>query len=347
MDYPDLEEELRSRARKDADAEDFYARYTSMKKYLDTEYYPWIQATCPFFTDHGRLHITSVLHATSQLLGGHLTSKKGSELTTLDLFVLMSAVLWHDVGMVYGRSGHAARVAAMTQEVRKLGFPNPDVQRIVNEISLAHAGNDGLDKARQREDVSTATRQYTVYPSALAALLRFADEVSENQARISHALIDHVPNDQRIYWEYASCVAASIPDPTRRHVRISVNVPHSIATKQYDISDAADACQRHFAKRTEKSEITVIEYIISRLEKMNNERAYCAPRFSRYVDIRELEIVLTLTRDNQRVDGYQERFILGDGGLRQSEYPSIDVFSAFFHENDRWTPERLMEKVAE
>jgi hypothetical protein len=258
----------------------------------------------------------------------------------------MSAVLWHDVGMVYGRSGHAARVAGMTAEVRAIGFPNPDIQRLVGEISLAHAGPDGLDKARQREDVSTANRQYTVYPAALAALLRFADEVSENQARISHALLNQVPADQRIYWDYASCVAASIPDPSRRSVRISVNVPHSAAVTSHEISDAtADGCQRAFATRTGKTVITVIEYIISRLEKMNNERAYCAPRFLRYVEMRELEVVLTLTKNNERVEGYHDMFILGDAGLRQSEYPSIELFSVFFEENDRWKPESLKERI--
>ncbi len=346
MDNPSLEDELRSRARKDSDADDFYARYIAMNRYLATEYYPWIQAQCPYYTDHGQLHIASVMQSASQLLGGHLVNRRNSELTTLDLFLIMSSVLWHDVGNVYGRSRHAQRVAEMTAKIKELGFPNPNIQRLVAEIAIAHSGDDGLNKARQKEDVSTSNRQYTVYPSALAAVVRFADEVSENQARISHALKENVPIGNRIYWEYAACVAASIPDPARQSVRISVNVPHDAAPREYAITpDTADSCQREFAVRTGKPSITLIEYIICRLEKMNNERAYCAPRFNRYSEIRELEIVLTLTNSNQRVHGYHDVFVLGDGGFRQTEYPAIRVFDGFFAGHERWKPEALMEVV--
>src|ERR1700722_2075096 len=98
MENPSLEDELRNKARKDPDAEDFYARYTAMKAYLSRAYYPWIQVNCPYFTDHGLLHVLSVLQAASQLLGPQVTNKKGSELSTLDLFLVLSSILWHDVG---------------------------------------------------------------------------------------------------------------------------------------------------------------------------------------------------------------------------------------------------------
>src|SRR6185436_10614144 len=110
VDQPSIEEELRSRARPGSDAEDFHARFINMKTYLTSNYYPWIQANCPFFTDHGELHIHSVIQTASQLLAPLLANREKSELTDLDLFLILASILWHDVGNVYGRSGHAKRV---------------------------------------------------------------------------------------------------------------------------------------------------------------------------------------------------------------------------------------------
>ena len=329
-----IEDELRARTRKDPDAEDLWNRYANMKRYLELHYYPWIQANCPFYTDHGELHIRSVIHAVSQLLAPHLKkSPRQSDLTSLDLFLLLSSILWHDVGNVYGRSGHAKRVTEMTRKIKTLGFPNPDIQRLVNEIAIAHAGENGLDIPRGREDCSTSNKTYTVYPLALAALVRFADEVSENQSRISHTLLPDIPKENQIYWRYASCIAASLPDASRQRVRITVNIPDTAAPELHFCDD--------YPERFEKNELSLIEYIVCRIEKMNNERAYCAPHFSRYVSIREIEVLLTLTHDDARIDNYEDVVVFGDGGLRQEAYPMIDVFEPFFTEHPQWNPDEI------
>lgn len=208
-----LEDELGARAGKDPDAEAFWNRYSSMKDYLATQYYPWIQATCPFFTDHGELHINSVIRAASLLLEPHLGSRRRSQLSSLDIFLLLASILWHDVGNALGRVRHAERITEMTNEVRSLGFPNLGIHRLVCEIASAHAGEDGLSKPRAQEDSSTPRRTYTVYPTALAALLRFADEISEDQSRISHALLQKVPDENRIFWSTPTASLHPCPIP--------------------------------------------------------------------------------------------------------------------------------------
>ncbi len=329
-----LEDELVTRARKSPEADDLCVRYRAMKQYLEKEYYPWIQANCPFYTDHGEPHIRSVIQAASLLLSPHLSAnRRKSELTDLDLFLVLTSILWHDVGNVYGRSGHATKIAEMTREVKQLGFPNPNVHRLVNEIALAHAGENGLDMPREREDCTTSHGSYIVYPLALAAVVRFADEISENQSRISHAMMDKIPDENRVYWEYAKCISASIPDPGRQRIRITLNISIETATSLYPCPE--------YSTRTGKSEATLVEYIIFRLEKMNNERAYCAPHFSRYVTIREIEASLTLTRNEVRVDSYEELVTLGDGGVKQSAYPTIEVFAPFFRDHPRWSPTEI------
>jgi hypothetical protein len=327
-----LEQVLVLLAVHDPDAAALLPRYQSMKQYLEKEYYPWIQASCPYFTDHGAGHVNSVIQAASGLLAKHLTPETLG-LNAIEIFLLLAAILWHDVGNALGRARHADRIPDMTEEIKKLGFPDPALHRIVGEIAKAHAGSDGLTKARAEADCVVA-RTVTVYPRALAAVVRFADEVSENRSRISLALLPSVPTDNQIYWQFANCITAARPDPSRERVVLTIEVPASAATATFpcpkDILHRADAAHR----------ITLIEYLISRLEKMNNERAYCEPEFRRYASIREIVVRLAII-DTQLAPTHSLEFVLAGNGLAQSSYPTIDVFNRFFQEYPNWRPDAI------
>ncbi len=99
-----IEEELERRAgrsTKDEVAKDLWNRYQTMKSYLDDSYYRFILSNCPWYTDHGERHINSVIETASRLLARQLETKKSEEgLLSLDLFLVLSAILWHDVGNV-------------------------------------------------------------------------------------------------------------------------------------------------------------------------------------------------------------------------------------------------------
>lgn len=117
-----LEKELENRSKNNVDAERLWNRYKSVKDYLSDNYYRWVLNECPYFTDHGEQHIESVIQAASALVQPHLGQDQ-SVLSPLDIFLILSGVLWYDVGNVYGRSGHADKVTAMTAKIKELGFP--------------------------------------------------------------------------------------------------------------------------------------------------------------------------------------------------------------------------------
>src|SRR5439155_17304816 len=253
-----LEMELESRSKNQDDPLGLWPCYQAMKAYLSREYYRWIQANCPYYTDHGDHHIKTVIQAASGLLSQQLNGTRKNDLTTLDLFLILSGILWHDVGNVLERSGHAKRVAEMTEEIKKLGFPDLQVHRLVVEISRAHSGKDGLSIPRVEEDCLT----YTVYPKALAAIVRFADEISEDRSRISGTLLPHIPEEHKIYWEYASCISASRPDPARERVVVSIEV-------QVDKTIVTFPCKEFPQRSDQEGKIPLITYLLCRLEKMN------------------------------------------------------------------------------
>jgi len=336
-----LEKELERRGKLDPEAKGLWHQYNAVKGYLSKEYYPWVQANCPYFTDHGELHIGSVI-----LTAGHLVSRrlkcKGSErINSVDIYIILSAILWHDVAMVHGRTNHAQRVGEISEEIKKLAFPNPDFHRIITQISKAHAGNgqdEGLNIPKSEEDC-TVTEIYTVFPKALAAVVRFADEISENHNRISQALLSKVPNENKIFWEYASCISASRPEPERERVVITYTIPHDKVIEEFTCVEFPNHCNAN-------GKISLIQYIICRLEKINNEREYCSREFSNYTKIRQIHARFRITKGVQLLKNYELEIIFSDSGLQGTKYPQIDIFEKFFAENPKWQPNNIKEALA-
>lgn len=310
----------------------FWDNYAAMKKYLATNYYPWIQANSPWFTDHGEKHVDSVIHATNQMLAG-----REAELSCLDAYLLLVAIIWHDVGMVSIRSGHAKQVQVFIDKVREFCFPDQSIYRLVTLITRAHSGRDGWDLLDNSEQVSPCTHQTcTVYPRSLAAVLRFADEASEARTRISPVLIPQVPLPQRVYWEYAHAITASTPEPARQRLVLAIELQRSAAADRFPCPSGDGVASHADADGT----ISLIEYIVCRLEKMNNERAYCFPYLTRYADIRNIEVRIRVCEgvDCHSIDG----ILIGDDGLSKAGYPSIELFSRFFEAYPQLVPTALV-----
>lgn len=326
-----LEERLESMtAKPKCNACTFSSTYLAMKKYLAKDYYPWVQAECPWYTDHGQKHIESVLHTCEHLL----SATADDELTCLDVFLLLSAIIWHDVGLLAGRSNHAGNAQIFIDKVRDFCFADSAIYRIVAAIVKAHSGNEGWLSPTQSEIMQPCSHQTcTVYPKSLAALLRFADEVSESRTRIQPSLLPRVPSEQRIYWEYANSIMASIPEPNRKRLFLAIDLQRSDAMKRWpcppDVLSHADAA----------GTIALIEYVVCRLEKMNNERAMCFPYLARYADVMTIDVRMRVFEGMENL--VEQEFILGGGGLGDKTYPAIGIFDHFFKAYPQLKPESL------
>lgn len=295
----------------------YLANYLSMKNYLAEQYYPWIQANCPWFTDHGEKHVASVIQTVEHLLSGR------KDVSCLDSYLLLASIIWHDVGMLATRANHARQAETFIDRVRTAFFPDQTLYRLVSQITRAHSGRDGWSFLQPSEEVAPCSHKtYTVYPQSLAALLRFADETSETRTRISLALLPNVPQEQQIYWEYANGITASKPEPARRRLLLAIELQRTAAVRRFpcpsDVHDRADS----------EGNVSLIEYVVCRVEKMNNERAYCFPYLTRYADIMSIEVRL------QIYEGTDAKFVgeisFGDGGMSSSDYPVIRLFNQFF-----------------
>jgi len=331
-----LEQELDRRAQDgDNDAIEFFRLHGATKTYLSRAYYPWIQAKCSYFTEHGEPHINAVIQAASHMLEAYLRPNSALGLSTLDIYLILTSILWHDVGNVTGREGHADKVTELSNEIRTLAFPNLVVSRMVSSIVKAHGGRNGLTIPRTDQAVATHHANYNVFPKALAAIVRLSDEVSENHNRVDPAMLPHIPAENRIFWEYANCIPYAAVDPSRERIVVEVALPEDRASQRY-------LCPEPVPGKDESGYITLIEYVLYRLEKMNNERIYCAREFGRYLACREVHVRFAI--HDEAADVMSTSVVFGDGGVRKDDYPDVRVASAFFEEHPNWAPERLRQQ---
>jgi hypothetical protein len=220
----------------------------------------------------------------------------------------------------------------ITEEVKKLAFPSSHVHRLVNEISRAHSGRNGLEPLPRQEYCTPFNKSCETHPRAIAALVRFADEISETRARISEQMLHTVPTASRIYWEYANCISASVPEPENRRIVVNVDVQKDAASRLFPCNDLP-------ARTVPNEQIALIEYVLFRLEKINNERAYCAPEFQDYARVDEIQVHFTMLQGTERLQEFYREIRLGNSGL-QSElsYPDIRIVDAFFQHHPDWSP---------
>lgn len=328
-----LEQILHDRAEDgDDDATTLWSLYDATDKILQP-FHTWVSTKYGNYTDHGRLHVEAVKYAAGKLL----LNPQG--LSSLEIYLLLTAVIWHDIGMISGRAGHEKEVSDIISKVGDGLLSDPGYRRIVEEIIKAHSGKSGLEGPRWDEKLPTPSGGVqSVFPRALAAIVRFADEISENRSRINQVGRADVANDHRIYWEYANCIPVSDPEPNRERVMIKIEIDSDLIAERFICDD------RHAQNAiADDGTISLIEYIICRLQKMNNERAYCKARFDRFSAIQEITARITIIKDHHRLPAYDDvSFSFGDSGLLAgSGYPDIKIFTEFFSSNPEWMPENL------
>lgn len=334
-----LESALEELAKDDEIAEELYHQYSTTYSYLQDEYYKWIQSNpdCSYFSDHGESHIQTVIHQAGELLNDELKKPENGSLSCVDIYVLLSSIIWHDVGMVEERAGHENFPSEIADEIQRTLFPNSGIQSVVSRISRGHTGDTGLSIPSSKKAVTMGHKTYHLHPKALAAILRFADEISENENRVSSAdaVIDQVPEDARIYWEFAKSITAIAVDLERERITVNIELEWDQAIQTY-------ICPDDYQQRANDGEITLIEYIVCRLEKMNNEKIYCAPEFYKYAYIREIEARFAIDKGKNE-GGEKEEIqitqVLGEGGVKQNDYPEVNIYDDFFDENEDLQPD--------
>jgi hypothetical protein len=281
------------------ETQEYFFTYYSQKLVLLNHFYPYVNINIPHFTDHGPKHVIRILDLYGKILKNNIPGLTDSivldstSLNFYEMYLLLCATVWHDVGNILGREGHNTKITKVANRLQKHFFVDKDVQDYAFQIAKAHRGRDGIRFRIPVDDTDYMNREINL--RFLGAVLRFADELEEGEVRVDKGyydtMKDKIPPDKRIYWETSCCIKRIEPHPE------SCSIEAHASIKKDSLFKLLEKKGRNVA---------LIDELIFRFDKMNEERKYYMQFVRKHIDYNE--IVLDLTVDNSRINKITFRF---------------------------------------
>lgn len=196
-------------------SQEYFDRYTGLVTRLCTNELNNWQINAPEFTDHGIGHCKRVIERLNQLISDNILH----ELNKGELYVLLSSVWLHDIGMMCKQIGEekfeAKEIRERHHELTKKYLLNDNKYREYNIFSEPEANiiADICYCHRKTSipstcDARVALASETIHLRFLSALLRLADTMDMDYRRASECTMDliKVRGDSVEYWKACQLV---------------------------------------------------------------------------------------------------------------------------------------------
>ena len=272
----------------------FVTRFNLIAETLNRAVHPHVGpgaalADGSYLTDHGPDHIETVIQRASELLA--YPPSTYPQFSAYEIYLLLLAMHFHDVGNIFGRSGHEANLATVMQQFQTLTGEDMIEWRAIKDIAEAHGGDmngnkDTISKLLPSGHVRSERVQYR----ALAALLRFADELADDAQRAARYMevFDLLPKSSQVHHAYSQSLHSVIVDAENFVVSLDFAFLRSDAMRKFGKGVAENLT----------SDVYLLDEIYDRTIKMHLERIYCM-RF--LVGISRIDAI------NVRIDVYEDR----------------------------------------
>lgn len=262
-----------------------------------------------YLTDHGPGHIKTVIKRVSQMLDNN----DNCILNPFEVYVLLVAIHLHDVGNIIGREGHHINAQMI---IDKLGNGVASQDKIIweniYEIAKAHKGNI-IQKLNELDYI----HEIEIRPQLIAALLKFGDELAENSSRADriNTVIDNLPEESKLYHEYALALHSVVPDPVTHQVSMLFQIDENKLKVEF-------LKKIKKKKRLVSQKIFLIDEIYERTLKTHHERLYCMRFMRRYnISFDVIKVAITITLNNSKK--INQNYILIEGGIGEVNMDEI------------------------
>jgi hypothetical protein len=274
-----------------------------------------------YYTDHGPEHVEKVIERASSLvfINGEIL------LSYYESYLLLVAIYIHDAGMVGGRSGHEKKTQEIMNWLGAIAGNDVVEKRVIIKIAATHGGRVEGDK----DTISRLSREVIhlhnqrVNKTLLAAVLRFADELSDDRTRASRYLLESgkLPKASEVYHQYAKSLHSVLIDHQSHCVILIFEL------SEIDVS-------RTYGKG--KSEVELLDEIHSRTLKMHYERQYCMRFVGSRLDISTIYVKVNIHNSkNVLVDPIKYEYSLRDLGY-PLECKSINELCPELEKKPEW-----------
>jgi len=213
----------------------YFDRFSRIEEYLNNEVHPHVNAGAMlhadgYLTDHGPNHVAKVIkHATE------LAKSKESDLTPYEVYMLLTAIHFHDVGNIFGREGHAVSAERVMEGLASYFVYETTEKRYIKNIAEAHGGkiNGSKDTIGLLPPSDEALNQ-TVRMQHMAAILRLADELSDDRSRAARFMLDsgQLPPESEVHHRYANSLHTVLVDADHKEIKMKFEMSLDIARKK-------------------------------------------------------------------------------------------------------------------
>lgn len=340
--------------------ENYFTRYCTLKEKLNTHVYAHVgaallqkhdpdDANAPgieIYTDHGLGHVNAVIKMAGKMLGCEKTSSKIG-LEPYEVYLLLCCILCHDAGNIYGRVDHELNVRRVLRE-KNIGVLSEEDINAVHKIAKTHTGKRLVgeiytnDTIQSLETDAQLLFQANYRPRIIAAVLRLADEMSEDRLRVPKVLLDEPgvkDGGSGIFLLYANSILNSSADRQSRTLRIDYELQDEQILKRY---------KKFKAKKEDgkivgfsEQEIYLLDEIIDRLKKANRERVYCNRHADGVFVFSRLVASLTVLIPQSNHDLREER--LAEIEMYDVGYPGEEASHA--NSLSAWEAEKVYQEV--
>ena len=313
---------------------DYYERFIRIDNYLNDKIHPHVNVGATahdpiWLTDHGPDHVATVIRR-----AGELVFAAECVLTPYETYILLIAAHFHDMGNIFGRQHHERKIHKIMFEDLESTLVGGDTfeKRMICDIAMAHGGyavdegdKDTIGKLPYDEppDKSKGVRV-----KKLAAILRFADELADDNTRTNRYVqqaTDRVYPGSEIFHQYAA------------HLR-PIDINHDTRSVNLRFELSTELVNRKCRKNSE--ETYLFNEILARNLKMYREHIYCKRFMLPDIVLDQISVHIDVCNDNYSVILGQLNYVLIEKGYPDGPRHLRDICPTLV------TGEVLKERVA-
>lgn len=270
-----------------------------------------------YLNNHGKGHVANVIHKATDIL-----KASSCTLTPYEGYLLLMAIQFHDVGIIFGRKDHNLNCRKLMGDIgNAIGVDEPEKKMIIR-ISACHGGEilDSKDTIALLTPIDMLMGQ-KIRPTLLAAILRLADELADDVSRSSTAIanLDSMPKCSALFHQYSLSLQPAIVNRGKVYLRYDIS--------KIDLRRKYLKYAKSKSSKTRKISTYLIDEVYQRTWKMYNELIYCNRFFRPYMDINQIEVLIEISAFDEDLfhdDSEKIHYVLKENG-----YPGFESFDIF------------------
>ena len=230
------------------------------------------------------------------------------QLSGYEIFILLLAIHFHDVGNIFGRDEHEKRVFEVMEELGVLFPSETPLKKTIATVAMAHGGKingskDTISSLAQEEHLQGAL----IKPALLAAILRFSDEISDDHTRAARFLLQSLPPENQIFHYYSKCLQQT--GVSGNSLILKFDLPLELADGLSTKENVGDP--RGY------SEMFLYDEILLRLKKCLTELEYCSRYFRGMIGINSISAEINVHKPHTLNPVFHDKIV-----LKLSGYPN-------------------------